>query len=351
MTGARGPGIRRRIAVFSRAELIGDGLFKLAFVRSLRAAFPHDEIVWITCDASVYAATLRDLARPYLDAVVEKTGLGESPLHVVAPPKLGLGAFDIVIDTQSVIARSIAARRALRPNLFITAAAGYRLSDMRPDPGDAKPVHLIDRLRHLASLAAGCPVPETEGRVRVDPRLEAAANAALPPGRHYVGFAPGSGDPTKRWPLERFIALAARQAGKGRTPVFFLGPAERDMAGQLRRNVPAALFPEQKVPPDTPKGPLLVIALAQRLTAAVANDSGVGHMLAAADVPLTLLYGRHDPNKYAPRVSALRTIWARDFGGDSHDLIPLDTVAAALDELIAPDAVTGAATERTADFR
>ena len=38
----------RRVAVFSGAELLGDGLFKLPFLRSLRATFPRAEIVWLT---------------------------------------------------------------------------------------------------------------------------------------------------------------------------------------------------------------------------------------------------------------------------------------------------------------
>ena len=79
---------------------------------------------------------------------------------------------------------------------------------------------------------------------------------------------------------------------------------------------------------------LLVAALGRRLDVAVANDSGLGHMLAISEVPLILLYGRHSPAKYAPRTPHLTTFWAQDFGGPEHERIPLDRVAHALGEVL-----------------
>ena len=38
----------RRIAVYSGAEILGDGFFKLQFIRSLKETFPQAEIIWIT---------------------------------------------------------------------------------------------------------------------------------------------------------------------------------------------------------------------------------------------------------------------------------------------------------------
>ena len=86
-----------------------------------------------------------------------------------------------------------------------------------------------------------------------------------------------------------------------------------------------------------PQGPLTVIALATRLAAAVSNDSGVGHMFAAANTPLLIFYARHDPAKYAPRVDRLRYLWAKDYGGETADLIPLEAAEATLQEILATD--------------
>ncbi|HEY9568001.1 MAG TPA: glycosyltransferase family 9 protein, partial [Thalassobaculum sp.] len=80
--------------------------------------------------------------------------------------------------------------------------------------------------------------------------------------------------------------------------------------------------------------PLLTIALAGRLAAGVANDSGGGHMLAAADVPLLSLFGPTPPAKFAPFVSRGAVLRAQDFGGTGMTGIPVDAVEAALEPLL-----------------
>lgn len=54
-----------------------------------------------------------------------------------------------------------------------------------------------------------------------------------------LGIHPGSmaykGNETKRWPYERFVELARRQAQRGRAVRFFLGPNEADDAPQIER--------------------------------------------------------------------------------------------------------------------
>ena len=111
-----------------------------------------------------------------------------------------------------------------------------------------------------------------------------------------------------------------------------LGPAEsewhQDLAGQL----PGVRFPLQET--DRPD-PLLTIALGRQLAAAVANDAGIGHMLAAADCPLISLFGPTSPAKFAPLVTRGRVIRAQDFGdSDAMTGIPVDAVVQAVERLL-----------------
>jgi ADP-heptose:LPS heptosyltransferase len=119
----------------------------------------------------------------------------------------------------------------------------------------------------------------------------------------------------------------------GRVPVFFLGPQERGLLADIRAAVPGARFPEWEG--RSPAGPIFAIALAERLAAAVANDSGTGHMLAAGGVPLVSLFSKHDPVKYAPRARRLAIIDSKSFGGTDPALIPVNAVSRALSELLA----------------
>jgi ADP-heptose:LPS heptosyltransferase len=191
------------------------------------------------------------------------------------------------------------------------------------------PDAVVDRLAAL--LAEEKPGAALRPLRLTNPRALAAADALLPFGEVYVGFAPGAGGQEKRWPLERYIALARAQ--KGRTPVFFFGPDEAQDEATVRAAMPNALFPESGQ--TDVKGPLLVIALASRLAAAVANDAGPGHMLAAGGAPLlSLQKDKRKAVKFRPAAQRLEVLVAEDYGGGM-EALPVDSAAQALERLLA----------------
>jgi ADP-heptose:LPS heptosyltransferase len=77
------------------------------------------------------------------------------------------------------------------------------------------------------------------------------------------------------------------------------------------------------------------MALAARLKAAVANDSGTGHMLAVGGAPLVSIFAKHDPKKYAPGARLLEVVDAKDYGGVDASLVPIAAVEEALNRLLA----------------
>lgn len=334
------PPAPQSVLIYSMGEVIGDGLIKLPFIASLRDAFPGATIHWCAAKGStVYSTALKAIVAGFIDEVIDGgvTGTRVSDLILLRQP-FGGRRFDVVIDTQTNVRRSLVVKRAIsqKSGLFVSPAAEFRLSQHKLTA--PWPEAMVDRLQMLASMAAGRPVAAKPVAL-TDPRAIEAAAALLPDGPEYVGFAPGAGGVSKRWPLERFIALAQAQTAQGRTPVFFIGPDEAEMAAPVCAALPTALFPETGRSDDFPdiKGPLLVIALASRLTAAVANDSGPGHMLAAGGSPLLSLQGvRRKAVKFHPAASRLTMLIAEDFGAPlDMTAIPLEEAQRALDALIA----------------
>ena len=315
----------RRILVYSMQELIGDGVMKLPFIAGLRAAFPGARIAWGSGYGKTVYAT--DLA-PVVAGMIDEVLLGDAAIAAE-----GRGAFDLVIDTQSRLQRSWPLRRA--GGRFISPTWGYLLSDAGPKLA-RKPASMMERLLTILQAAAG----PTAGFRRVtlaDPRATAAAKALLPAGAVYVGLAPGAGGREKRWPMERYVALAEAQRARGRKPVFFMGPAEADEVAPLRAACPGALLPQfDRTDGFTDiDGPLLVIALAERLAGAVANDAGPGHMLAAGGAPLvSLQQDRRKAVKFRPAAERLTVLVAEDFAGDGMAALPLDTVVAAVEAMV-----------------
>ena len=313
------------VLVYSMGEVIGDGLIKLPFVAGLRAAFPDSKISWCAAKGStVYAGPLKGVVEGLIDEVITDgpTGAGAFDwLPWVRP--FGGRTFDVVIDTQENVRRSAVARRAGRR--FVSAASR----------GAEWPDAVVDRLGVL--LAEAAPGAALQPLKLINPRALEAADVLLPFGEVYVGFAPGAGGAEKRWPLASYIALAKLQEAKGRKAVFFFGPDEAENAAAARAAMPDALFPETgraDAYPDI-KGPLLVIALASRLAAAVANDAGPGHMLAAGGAPLlSLQKDRRKAVKFRPAAQQLEVLVAEDYGG-AMEALPVDSAAQALERLLA----------------
>lgn len=312
------------ILVYVGLDAVGDGLIKLPFVRALRAAFPQSRITWMAGKGhTVYADTLAPLVAGLIDEVLDEADIGSHWQELLRNP-LPSRNFDLIIDTQRRVLTSLILKR-IRHSRFISASAGFLLSDAKPQHRQ-RPAAMAAQLMTLVVLAGGdagsasAPLPR-------DPATEALADTLLPPGPRYVGLAPGAGGKHKCWPLERFCALGASVSARGLVPVFLLGPAEAEWEGFIRANVPGALLPLQQTHQATP---MLTIALGRRMSAAIANDSGTGHMLAAADIPLVSLFGPTPAHKFAPAAARLSVLQAQDFGADAMDAIPTEAVEVAL---------------------
>jgi ADP-heptose:LPS heptosyltransferase len=322
------------VMIYSMGEVIGDGLIKLPFVAALRAAFPHAKITWCAAKGdTVYSGSLKAVVEGLIDEVLTDGPTGAGLLDLFGGKPFGGRCFDLVIDTQDNPRRSLFAKRAA--GRFISGAASFRLSDARPASGVVQPDAVIDRLQQLLSLAVGQEAPLQTVDL-AGARAGQAALALLPPGPCYVGLAPGAGGQDKRWPLERYLALAQSQIAAGRTPVFFFGPDEAGDRDMARTSLPGAMFPESDRADDFKdiRGPLLVIALAGRLAAAVANDAGPGHMLAAGGAPLlSLQKDRRKAIKFRPSAARLSLLIAEDHGADMSAL-SLEAVQTALESLL-----------------
>ena len=322
------------ILIYVGADLVGDGLMKLPFLRAVREAFPGAHISWVAGKGkSTYAHELAPLVVGLLDEVIEEAGFDRAAQYVARRP-LGGRHFDLVIDTQRGVPATVLLRR-IRHDRFITGAADFWLSDRRPPRGYQRPAAMVRQMLDLVELASGKPV-SFGAPLKLDTAVIEAAERALPAGPVYVGFAPGAGGKHKCWPLANFIELAIDQAGRGRIPVFILGPGEAGLNAEIGAAVPGALFaaPKDAATPGISPSPAFTIAAAARLTAAVVNDSGAGHMIAAADVPLIALFGPTPPAKFAPAATALTVIAAQDFGATDMAAIPVGAVAEAVDRLI-----------------
>jgi ADP-heptose:LPS heptosyltransferase len=339
------------IGVIVGRDLVGDALIKLPFLRALRNAYPRAEISWITSQGpTAFAGQLREPTKALIDKIYEQpewlgvwdreTGIGEFVAKLFSYTRVP-GAltkapfFDLLIDTRNRWREAIYARR-IPHRLFIAPAMHFAFSEIRPPFLGSRPVHLCDRLVELVELASGTH-PVSTGALPVSDGVLQKARRILPQGHTYVGLAPGAGYLDKIWPRYKFEKVAETQAQKSRVPVFILGPQELGWHDELLATVPSAKFPLQEYEIWGGMSITLehTLAIGRLLDVAVANDSGVGHMLAAVDCPLISLFGPTSPDKLAPRVTRGTVIKAQDFGSSLMRKITWEAVNEAIERMLA----------------
>lgn len=113
----------------------------------------------------------------------------------------------------------------------------------------------------------------------------------------WVALSPGAAyGPAKRWPPERFGALAeALYRELGARPVLLGGPEDRPAALEVKRHLPGDCL--DLVGRTDLRQALAVLSLMKLL---ITNDSGLMHAAAALAVPVVAIFGSTDPEATRP---------------------------------------------------
>ncbi len=179
-----------------------------------------------------------------------------------------------------------------------TASQGRRL--LINDPVDLSACAPRHQQWEMAALLLPGGLPDSLPSPRLSPPEDARAEAAqllqdLPTPR--LGLIPGAArGPSKRWPPERFRAVAEAWLAETRGSVCWLGtPEDAALCDELNQN----LGPRARS--FAGKSPLpLFAALLEALDAVCANDSGGMHLAAALGTPVIAIFGLTDPAKTGP---------------------------------------------------
>lgn len=273
-----------------RYSAMGDVVLATSILDPLLRRFPDARIDWLT-DAP-YAPLLEGL--PGLATVHRLARDGEDGALGVA--RRLRGRYDLAIDLQNkarsaLVARLAAPRRlTFRRRTALQAVASLFGSD--PPLVRAHATELYAEV--LAPLGVGGPGPV---RIHVSEQARALADDALRGvSGPAVALAPGARWATKRWPAERFAAVADALHAQGLSIVLAGGPGDRDAFAAFRAAVKAPIAADLSVLP--------LDALAAAIDAVdllVACDSGPVHLASAVGTPVLALFGPTSPVRWGPR--------------------------------------------------
>jgi ADP-heptose:LPS heptosyltransferase len=174
-----------------------------------------------------------------------------------------------------------------------------------PGPPWRADLHEVDRWCQLLEWA-GIPCnPEELGIPRPPGQPDRSAVVVIHPGAAYAA---------RRWPPDRFAAVAAVLRNAGHDVVITGDSTERDLA---RTVASGAGLPQTSVLAGD-LGLLELVALIADCRLLICGDTGVGHIATATGTPSVLLFGPTPPNRWGPRGPGPHVaLWAGD-KGDPH---------------------------------
>lgn len=294
-----------RIAVL-RALYLGDLLCAVPAFRALRRRYPAAEITLIGLPWA--DQLVRRL--PYIDRLLAFPGFpGLAEIEYCAERTAGFLAearaysYDLAIQMHGDgnISNGFVAELGARMSL------GYRRG---PDPRLtlSRPYQLAEHevLRWLRLIAALDRRGAQASRQLDDLALEfpllpediasAARILFVAPAFPLVGLHPGAKAKARRWPAERFAALADTLIERYGADIVLTGSAaEQQLTATVRR---AMHYPALDLAGETDLGTLgAVIA---RLDLLVSNDTGAAHMAVAVGTPSVALFGPGRPEEWGP---------------------------------------------------
>lgn len=187
----------------------------------------------------------------------------------------------------------------LRPSPPVWSGTALGCALPHPNPGWARQ-HALERHAEQLNAAGVSPRAPSAPGAAPGPDLAWAARLATPMPRASfdVLLAPGSSPrhPAKRWPADRFGALAAALAERGLRVAIVGGASERPLAAAVRAAAPAAVDLTGRTDLVT----LAALGAGARLV--VGGDTGPVHLASAAGAPAVVLFSAaSDPARNAPR--------------------------------------------------
>ena len=236
--------------------------------------------------------------------------------------QLKMTKYDLVIDAQGLV------KSAWLSRLVDAPSAGYDKQSIREPLASmfyqrhfavSKEQHAVERIRQLFAGALNYHYPTTTGDYALQrSKFHLPENLAAD---NRVVFMHGTTRADKYWPEDYWIALAKKIIAQGFCVSLPWGNEEEQQRAQrIAAASGAEVLPKLKLAE--------LAALLASAQAAVAVDTGLGHLTAALDVPCISLYGPTSPLKVGAYGKSQQHLVA----GDSHDMqdIAVDAVLTAI---------------------
>ena len=285
-----------KILIYNSGGGLGDSIQLFPLLISLKGHFKKTKFFYLGAHANHFNGKLKEynISLETVDLGLKYFGFRWWHLFLAKRRTLRktFEKFDLIIDLQSKFRNSLILKRIPHDLFYSRTFNGFFSSRKIRSKS----------LNHLETLSLFLEEDIIEQPFKVKKLSKNLLDEAkkLLPNSNYVGFSVTQGNEyrKKSWSIYKFTALANKVTSKNKIPVFFIEKNNIDLIEKIKGQVPSAIFPELN---SKLSCPALVTALSSRLDTAVSIDNGIMHMIALANIPMIVLFGPTNSEKFAPK--------------------------------------------------
>ena len=291
-----------KILLYNSGGGLGDSIQLFSIIVSLKNHFKNSKIYYLGAHKNHFNSGLKEYELLLEDLDLNLKYFGFRFWHYFFVKKnfnkTQVDKFDLIIDLQSKLRNTLILKR-IPHKLFYSTTYNYTFSSIKKKnfSGD-----LIENL----SFYFNTKIEKKEFDIKdLNPKLIEEAKRLLPE-NNYIGLSLTQGNQyrKKSWHIDNFIKLSKELIKRKKRPVFFINE-NKILIESIKNEISEAIFPELN---SQLSCPALVTALASRLEKAITIDNGVMHMISLAKIPMIVLFGPTNSEKFAPKYSGVKVL-------------------------------------------
>jgi len=312
----------KKILIYNSGGGLGDSIQIMPLILSLKNHYRKSKIFYLGAHPNQFEVKLKEYNIEIENLELDLKYFGFRWWHLFFARKnfnkRNNTKFDLIVDLQSKFRNSLILKRIPHLNFYSTTFNSlFSTKKMK-----FKSKNHIDNL----SIFLDEKIKNIKFNLNKLPKNLLNEAKRLLPKSNYIGFSITQGNKyrKKSWSIYKFISLANKCLIKNKVPVFFIEKSKEQIIDKIKNQVPSALFPEVK---SELSCPALVTALAARLDQAVTIDNGVMHMMGLVEIPMIILFGPTNSEKFAPKNNYIKILDSKKIHNTSDiDAITVDDV-------------------------
>ena len=298
----------KNILIYNSGGGLGDSIQLFDLVTSLKINFKDASVFYLGAHENHFQGSLKEYAIDLPTFEMNLKYFGFRWKHLFLAKKLfnknSIDKFDLIIDLQSKIRNTLILNR-IPSKYFYSSTLNYFFSSNKNNYMSTKNnLNLI--LTNVEKLIDKEITIHKYDIKNINSKYFEEAKRLLPEDK-YIGISLTQGNAyrKKSWSLNKFINLSKSIINKGYKPVFFLNDNDKALIDNIKLEINSALFPELETNMSCPA---LITAMATRLEKAISIDNGIMHMIGLANIPMIVLFGPTNSEKFAPKIDSIEIL-------------------------------------------